>query len=501
MLYCPYYPCGAASTQPIVVMSLHAHLSPEAIARLEAQKRRSTISSLVIAALAVMLIGMVLSLFLLPAAPPSRAEFIGYIQPREKPQPADPVERPELVTRPTPAPPMRPQSRMLRSLAPADVSVPDSMITEPDLTTGPGASPDFGSSSGFDPDGKRFHPLPPGDRMSKRCSPRDRREQLQKYGGSMEGEQAVTRALDWLQRTQNADGSWGTRYQSAMTGFAILAYLGRCEHPYSAKYGDTVSRGLTYLIDLGMKQDGRLSVMPAASIQWVYEHAIATYALAEAQIFCKQLKKPFPQLEGVIRKAGEIILDGQADSGGWNYRYANSPHQGDNSVGFWQMQALKACKHTGLWADARFKRPMRQATAFLERVQGATGAIGYRTDPSRSPHLTGGGVLCLQIWGEGDSRAAKNGIEWVRGHSSFRWGGASANLYYHYYHAQALMNAGGEDWEWYNAMFRDPLIAAQNEDGSWSQKMQHGPINDHMATCLAALMLEVYYRFLPGTHH
>ena len=106
----------------------------------------------------------------------------------------------------------------------------------------------------------------------------------------------------------------------------------------------------------------------------------------------------------------------------------------------------------------------------------------------------------MQIWGEGDSRPAKKGINWVRKNTGFEWGKPSANLYYHYYHAQAMINAGGEDWDWYNTMFRDPLIEAQNEDGSWTQKMHHGPINQHMATCLATLMLEVYYRFLPGTN-
>lgn len=481
-------------------MSLHVHLSPEALERLRLQKRNSTISSLVIAALAVTLIGLCLSLYLLPqiADEPTEFEVYVYQKPETKPEQE---ERRETIQKPKPTPPSITPVRVLVSSAPANLSVPDSMVNVPELSMELGTGLNFGDGFGFDPNTSGFNPLPPGDRMSKRCSPQDRREQLQKHGGSMEGEKAVVRALDWLQRTQNADGSWGTQYQSAMTGFAILAYLGHCEHPYSQKYGDTVSRGLTYLIDLGLKQDGRLSVMPANSIQWVYEHAIATYALAEAQIFCKQLKKPFPQLEEVIRKAGELILDGQADSGGWNYRYANSADQGDNSVGFWQMQALKACKHTGLWADAKFRRPISKAIAFLERVQGPNGAIGYRTDPSRSPHLTGGGVLCLQIWGEGQSRAAKEGIDWIRDNSTFTWGTASANLYYHYYNAQTMINAGGEDWEWYNAMIRDALIGAQNEDGSWTQKMQHGPINDHMATCLATLTLEVYYRFLPGTNH
>jgi hypothetical protein len=249
-----------------------------------------------------------------------------------------------------------------------------------------------------------------------------------------------------------------------------------------------------------MKNDGKLTVMPDASIQWVYEHAISTYALAEAQTFSKQLRKPFPQLEEATKKAGEIIIDGQAESGGWNYRYSDSPTQGDNSVGFWQIQALKACKLTGIWPESKFSRTSRNAVKFLENVQSADGAIGYRTDPKRSPELTGGAVLCMQIWGESKSPATKKGVDWVRKNSVFKWGTSSANLYYHYYNAQAMINAGGEDWKWYNKMIRDQLINAQNDDGSWTQKMQHGPINDHMATCLATLTLEVYYRFLPSAN-
>ena len=212
------------------------------------------------------------------------------------------------------------------------------------------------------------------------------------------------------------------------------------------------------------------------------------------------LKKPFPKLKEATKKAGEIIINGQADSGGWNYRYSNSSTQGDNSVGFWQIQALKACRHTGIWNEAKFNRPVRRAIDFLEKAQGKNGAIGYRLDPNRSPHLTGGAVLCMQIWGEGDSHAAIHGIDWVRKNSKFQWGDKSANLYYHYYNAQAMINEGGDAWDWYNEMFRDQLIEAQNEDGSWTQKMHHGPINQHMATCLATLTLEVYYRFLPGTN-
>jgi len=48
-------------------------------------------------------------------------------------------------------------------------------------------------------------------------------------GGSKAGEDAISRALDYLKRTQNADGSWGTSEKAGRTGLALLAYLGRCE--------------------------------------------------------------------------------------------------------------------------------------------------------------------------------------------------------------------------------------------------------------------------------
>jgi hypothetical protein len=62
-----------------------------------------------------------------------------------------------------------------------------------------------------------------------------------------------------------------------------------------------------------------------------------------------------------------------------------------------------------------------------------------------------------------------------------------------------MINAGGRFWEAYNKRFRDELLKAQKPNGTWEQTMQHGPVDVHMATCMATLMLEVYYRFLPGT--
>jgi hypothetical protein len=64
-----------------------------------------------------------------------------------------------------------------------------------------------------------------------------------------------------------------------------------------------------------------------------------------------------------------------------------------------------------------------------------------------------------------------------------------------------MINYGGKFWKEYNELFRDGTLAAQNKDGSWPLPANtgHGLGNVHYVTCLTTLMLEVYYRFLPGT--
>ena len=63
------------------------------------------------------------------------------------------------------------------------------------------------------------------------------------------------------------------------------------------------------------------------------------------------------------------------------------------------------------------------------------------------------------------------------------------------------MNRGGADWDFYNKNFRDEILAAQDADGSFKNPGNplHGTGRVHYRTCLCILMLEVYYRFLPGT--
>lgn len=484
-------------------MSLHAQLSPEAIARLHAQKRNSTISSLVIALLVLTLIGLILGLFLLPKIQKEEVVIVSYSYEQEKEKPEKKV--PKETVQKKPSSPSASVARVITSAAVADVAipVPEFEVTTPSLDFG--ESSDFGSGWGSGTGGNGFQSIPSS--MRKRCSAQERMDRLKEMGGTAACEKAVVKALDWLQETQNEDGSWtgkvgGHPYPVAMTGMAILAYLGHCETPKSPKYGKTVEKGITYLVNAAMSPGkGNLICSPGVPGHApAYEHGIATYALAESYTFCKEVNHTIPNLKEVTKKAGERILDGQTNAGGYVYGLPNGGNGGDNSVGYWQLQALKAFKHTKIISDSKFKRDIRNAMGWFEKVQGKNGAIGYRNDSSRSPNLTGGALLCMQFWGEGDSKMARKAADWIRENVKFgSFGSKDSNLYYHYYHAQAMINVGGKDWDKYQKMVRDPILKAQQSDGSWKQTMGHGPVNHHMATCLATMLLEVYYRFLPGT--
>ena len=325
-------------------------------------------------------------------------------------------------------------------------------------------------------------------------------QRLKENGGTEECETAVVKALDWLQTTQQGEGSWGTNYKVAYTGLALLAYLGHCETPLSVKYGETVTNAITYLVNQSAKNKGRLG-SDLQSNQWVYEHAIATYAIAEAYTFCSQLGVNLPGLMEAVQLGGQTIIDGQNAAGGWTYRFAED-RRNDSSVMAWTLQALKACKHTGI----EFRNMTTAARDGLDAFEGnqhASGAIGYTgpTPKGDGTTLSAAGALCFQLWGKEAHSVPRKACKLINKNIKFDWKGKDTDLYGHYYASQAMINYGGRFWQEYNELFRDGTLAAQNEDGSWPipGNSGHGLGNVHYVTCLATLMLEVYYRFLPGT--
>jgi len=340
--------------------------------------------------------------------------------------------------------------------------------------------------------------------MGARMGGTARAQAMTMNGGKKESEEAVLRGLRWLVKNQNPDGSWGAANKGAMTGFAILSFLGHGETPVSPEFGPAVGKALDWLTLTGAKFEGRLSMAMAFSQPGVYEHAIAAYALGEYYTMTKD-----ERVVDLLTRAVGYIVDGQSPDGGWVYGYTKEG-DGDTSVTGWQIQALKAAHLTGLnmpGVDAALDKAMLD----LKRVQGPKGGFGYRT-PGDGYTLAGVGVLCTYFWKQKKDESVRNGIEFIMTETDknypIEYQGEKANLYAWYYDTQACLMVGGAAWTKWNRLFQTEIVKAQAPDGSWppmkgkspgelqSNPTGNGPL---YRTNLCILMLEVYYRYMPST--
>lgn len=358
--------------------------------------------------------------------------------------------------------------------------------------------------------------------MSGRCDKVGRINRLTRAGVRNPAmvEKSVVKALDWITVNQNADGSWGKTSKGAMTGFALLCYLGHCELTDSPEYGEAVAKGIKYLVELGDEKDGWLFVTHNKHGA-AYAQGIATYAMAEAY---GMTEKDF--ILPVLQKAIHRIVAGQKQDGGWVYMEArkgpgdvrfddfgkNEKRSSDTSVSGWQFQALKAAYNTGAVFPG-LKPALKGAVKNFYRVySAANGGFGYQTatQASNLKHkLTGVGSLGLQSWGEGhpSEEQMEETLDGAMKHimknnSAMNYNSKEANLYSWYYDTQAMYNYGGAYWKAWNRKMEPLLLNAQSDDGSWPAEGSGltGKRSGHDAeiyrTALCTLMLEVYYRYV-----
>jgi hypothetical protein len=358
--------------------------------------------------------------------------------------------------------------------------------------------------------------------MSGRCDKVGRVARLARGGVKNPDrvEASVIKALNWLNQDQNTDGSWGNNAKGAMTGFALLCYLGHCELTDSPEYGEAVAKGIKYLVELGDEKDGWLYITNNKHGS-AYAHGIATYALAEAY---GMTEKDF--ILPILQKAIHRIVAGQKQDGGWvymeerpgvdNLRFVdfgkNEKQSSDTSVSGWQFQALKAAYNTG--AIFPGIEPALEASVknFYRVYSSGNGGFGYRkaSDAKNIKHkLTGVGSLGLQSWKHGhpseeEKRATlKKAMEHIlKNNLAMDYTSGDANLYSWYYDAQALFNYGGAYWTAWNRKMEPMLLNSQLPDGSWPKEgggktsSRGGQDAEVYRTTLCTLMLEVYYRYV-----
>jgi len=340
----------------------------------------------------------------------------------------------------------------------------------------------------------------------------------ERTGEPLEAEPAVLRALRWLKAHQNEEGSWGEApIQPAMTGLALLCFLGHGEDNLSPEFGSTVRAAMIWFVSQ-QDEDGFF----CGDHRWAYQHGIATYAMAEAYAMTG-----IEDLKPAVAKAVRRICDGQTPDGGWYYGYGKlaedgSPKRGgDTSVSGWQIQALTAARGGGIrFPNKVLQYTLLRAVEDLKSRFSLESGFGYTgIAPNRSKEqnycTTAIGTLCLEFLGQHNTPEVRGGLKLMHRYSC-DWdrtsGGAFGPLYGWYYTTQAMWHASADPqknryWRYWNPLFSRMLLRRQESDGHWEypandggqRESQHFPGKNRLvySTAMCCLMLEVYYRYLP----
>jgi hypothetical protein len=298
--------------------------------------------------------------------------------------------------------------------------------------------------------------------------------------------QAVGRALSYLKRTQNSDGSWSSSSYGrhpAITGLACMAMMAQGNVPGRGKYGKNVERGLKFLTK---STDPRSGVIGSGGGSNMYGQGFATLCMAEAYGMT-----PSSELRKRLRAAVGCILKSQKPDGGWRYDatpYGNS----DLSLTICQVMALRAANNAGIKVG---KKTILRAVKYTKQSANPDGGFRYMLSSSGSSFaLTGAGVTTLYGAGEYDSKEAQKGLDFLKKYlKSHRGQGHYGHYFYgHYYAAQAMYQAGGKHWEFWYPRVRDELLRTQLANGSW-----HSHVGNVYGAAMGALVLQVPYNYLP----
>jgi hypothetical protein len=384
-----------------------------------------------------------------------------------------------------------------------------------------------------------------------RMSP-DRSRFAASLGGDANTETAVQNALSWLSRSQASDGSWnaqqhgagseprgaasepegqyrsqaGQRADTAMTGLALLAFLGAGHTHREGPYADTVNRGLQYLLSQQFPSgdlSGRMQVGQEPTVRYarMYSHGMAGLAIAEAYAMTGD-----PALLRALQGAANYSLQAMNPrTGGWRYDFA-SDDPGDTSQFGWQAMLLNSASKSGAIAIPGPTRLGLQR--FLDSV--STGRYGglavYRNvaPGSRAPSSAATPAMTAEAMAMRSmldlpipASAARETQEMILANLP---GSSQENLYYWYYAALTMFQLRSQDrtsqsikpssinevaWERWNEAMKRQLCGSQivhgTDAGSWNPSCIWGSYGGRVyATATACMCLEVYYRYLPLYH-
>ena len=163
---------------------------------------------------------------------------------------------------------------------------------------------------------------------------------------------------------------------------------------------------------------------------------------------------------------------------------------------------VESARQAGIKVPAKTRALTRR---FLSSVASGAhdGLASYRPGQSATVSMTAEALACRAFLGQVDPRLASEAASYLLSQPPQR---SQRNLYYWYYGTLALCQLDSEHWPAWNTALHDALIPTQKRRGrlagSWDNDTVWGGCGGRVySTAMAALCLEVYYRYLPVYRH
>ena len=338
-----------------------------------------------------------------------------------------------------------------------------------------------------------------------------RQQTLEKFGGNARSEAAVHSALEWLANHQGDAGGWspraleggverrigghdrkgaGSQADTGISGLVLLAFLGNGHTQWEGVHREVVRKGLEYLARQQAK-DGNLAGS-ARLFARMYCHGMATLALSEAYAMTGDAR-----LANTVQRAARYTMWAQhPSSGGWRYQAGD---RGDMSQFGWQVMALRSAQFAGVeWSATTRQLNTRFLRSVLHGKAGGLASYRPLQQPSRT--MTAEAMVCRAFlnWPRNEA-AIQEGVQYILRELP---GSGKKNFYYWYYASLALHQVQGPAWQRWNQALQTELLRLQRHEdpweGSWDPDTVWGAYGGRAySTAMAALCLEVYYRYLP----
>ena len=320
-------------------------------------------------------------------------------------------------------------------------------------------------------------------------------ELLRKLTTKNSRDAAIDKGLAFLHQQQAPEGSIGRRHRPALTSLAIIAYLS-AGHTFDDKtYGETLKKGLTYVLS----QQERSGYFGHVEHGQMYGHGIATLMLAESVGMIndpdleERAQRGLERAVSIIINAAKIPKE-LPHTGGWHYK--PDATESDLSLSGWQLMSLHAAQQVGVNVP---EQVISAAVDYARRLTSPDGKVGYRRQGEDHPALRGLGILSLAIGNKLATQEAQAIAQKIQS-DPIVWGGKW--FYYRtYYDAVGLSRGFPKAWESYRPLLEDILIKNQAPDGSWLEAPGGNEAVDAglvYTTAMAVLALSVERHVLPA---